>query len=318
MTRCSRVSRPRTTVTSTSRRIGSRTSPRMARCGWIVRSATAARVTCARAKMIRATHNATNGVLEGEGDHLTLLGQLVRRRLGPGLHVQRARRRHDRVPDPPGRSPHHRYERSGEPGAARPLSSRAPRLLERRQARRRERQALRGDRGLRRRCRRCHQPGEPVAGRDDPRGRAHRFRSSSATARSTSYFGTYDGTCPIYDLTNPERAGQARHVLGQRHARARPLDRSRHRVPQRVGSGLLRRRLHEPGAAGAARQLAEDADRARATRTGRPRSTAVTSRCTAKRTTTRSSISSMSIRVRRRSCSRSRPGRRARTSRSTT
>jgi hypothetical protein len=154
------------------------------------------------ALMIRATHNAPNGVVEGEGDHVTLLGQLNDPTWGPGytfnvrvmgtiaylirqdgLHIIE-------TADPTAPVELGHYQRSGQ-GYSNDvkLVQAGP-----------KRYAIIAD-----------LPVDVVDVTDSAHPTlaaqisedAHTLAVEARNAKVYAYFGNYDATCPIYDITNP-------------------------------------------------------------------------------------------------------------------
>jgi hypothetical protein len=161
--------------------------------------------TCAvcTVKMIRATHNATNGVVEGEGDHLTLVGKLFGADWGPGytfnvrvtgttaylirqdgLHIIDTS-----DPANPVQLGLYRRAHLGYSNDVKLVDANGKHY------------AVIADYDV------------DVVDVTDPANpslvatiheNAHTDFVEQRDGKIYVYFGTYDGTCPIYDLTNPE------------------------------------------------------------------------------------------------------------------
>lgn len=154
-------------------------------------------------KMIRATHNVANGVVEGEGDHLTLVGQISGPGWGPGytFNVRMVGTtayliRQDGLhiidtsdPTNPTQLGLYRRTHLGYSSDVKLVEANGKRY------------ALVADYGVD--VVDVTNPGNPalVATINE---NAHTDAIEARGGHTYAYFGTYDGTTPIYDITDPE------------------------------------------------------------------------------------------------------------------
>jgi hypothetical protein len=161
-------------------------------------------------KVVRATHNSTNGVVEGEGEGFTLLGQLAGPNWGPGytFNVRVAGTtayliRQDGLhiidttdPTNPTQIGLYRRAHLGYSNDVKLVEANSKRY------------ALIADYGVD--VVDVSNPANPTLVATIPED-AHTAASEARGGKLYAYFGTYDGTCPIYDITDPEHPAK----LGQ-------------------------------------------------------------------------------------------------------
>ncbi|MEO8550010.1 MAG: hypothetical protein ABI678_08550 [Kofleriaceae bacterium] len=156
------------------------------------------------AKVIRATHNVANGAVEGEGDHLTLVGQLSGPNWGPGYtfnvrmvgttaYLIRQDGLHIIDTSDPANPTQLGLYRRAHLGYSNDVK-----LVEANG----KRYALVEDYGV------------DVVDVTNPANatlvasiqeQAHTAAVETRGGHIYAYFGTYEGTCPIYDITDPEQ-----------------------------------------------------------------------------------------------------------------
>ena len=162
------------------------------------------------AKVIRATHNTVGGVVEGEGEGFTLLGQLAGPNWGPGytFNVRVAGTtayliRQDGLhiidttdPTNPTQIGLYRRAHLGYSNDVKLVDANSKRY------------ALIADYGVD--VVDVTNPANPTLVATIPED-AHTAAIEARGGKLYAYFGTYDGTCPIYDITDPEHPAK----LGQ-------------------------------------------------------------------------------------------------------